>query len=1278
MRITDLSIDGFGKFNDFPIHDLEEGITVLHGKNEAGKSTLLSFIRRIFFDFPNKRSNHNQYTPFNGGLHGGRLLVNTTDGSSYTIERYLSKGFKLYLADGTVKGEAELRKILGSADKTVFENVYAFGLDELQDFDKLNGSSISGKLYSAGTGIGATSIPEINYFFDDKKKTLFKPSGRKPPINTLFSTIKTLEQQIKEIEDGQHAYDLLHSDIRKKEKEITDLKDEKSARLKEQEHIKGLLSVWDDWVDLQIHSNKLEELPVIDSFPENGLNRYNSLKEKIQVLDENIDDLKSSIERNSEEQSSIGIDELLLAQKDIIFELGNGIEKYNAERDELPKLNSSLKEEKKRLETKLDELGPDWDEDKLNNFDRSIPAIDAVRKRHGELQIIDGEIRELCHRIEFVKDSISSKSQGPENISGALLGQRPSILKMADQVAVYNENIDRVSSDKIKLDKKKEELTQVLQDIGKEWDENMLESFDLSRSAKVRIKVLASALEDTESNIRNLETRLELITDEIKRIEHSINGIDSKISAIDVQLPENMNREIVALLKGLRASYPSLKEKEMELRSLERDEKVFSMLKQTPVTNGQRMPMWPAGTFGIMGIVALATGYFYDNMQGGIIACVGLLAIAVIYSVSAKSSSKNSKLPVHNTGSAQSGNAKEQIEKDILSLREKMIKDATSCGFEDIPEISVIEDRYDELKEYALGLKSASELKLQRKELEKERDESKEKHTQLENKLQEKIFAYQKAESEWKEWLISYNLDVDIEPENMHDKLALIKEAKDKKAFIEELNSQILSFELSITEFEEDSKKLFEMCNYDASEHSLDMAIIKLRDEVDAEYAESVKADQVKRDCVDLEKQLEVLDADLKEKKAERDLVLEKWLEWLAKYDLSSEMTTESIIDIFAGIKSCYEIQDKIGELTEKIGICGRSIEIYENRIKSVLDACEKKSKGLGSDTELEILRGDLEKTLSKKNQLDNLALENTRLLLSLREAEDKLSGCSGDMTALLHEANADSEEDFVKNAKIWEEIVQARNGYEIAESHLRKISGNNEDHLNIIDELKSSKPEMLKTQETEIAERLSAIESALESLNDEKGSIRNQIRQLEGDNEGSKLRLELETLKEELNEKSREWATYSIAQYILSKAMDKYEKERQPAVITEAQKFFSNITGGKYERIYSPLDSSDIFVEDMSGKRKNIAELSRGTAEQLYLALRFGFIKELGKHSEPLPIIFDDILVNFDPVRSRNAISSIHELSLSNQVLYFTCHPGTVDMFKSIVPDVGVIELDM
>ena len=40
---------------------------------------------------------------------------------------------------------------------------------------------------------------------------------------------------------------------------------------------------------------------------------------------------------------------------------------------------------------------------------------------------------------------------------------------------------------------------------------------------------------------------------------------------------------------------------------------------------------------------------------------------------------------------------------------------------------------------------------------------------------------------------------------------------------------------------------------------------------------------------------------------------------------------------------------------------------------------------------------------------------------------------------------------------------------------------------------------------------------------------------------------------------------------------------------------------------------------------------MSRGTREQLYLAMRFGLIEEYEARSEPLPIIMDDVFVNFD-----------------------------------------------
>jgi len=85
---------------------------------------------------------------------------------------------------------------------------------------------------------------------------------------------------------------------------------------------------------------------------------------------------------------------------------------------------------------------------------------------------------------------------------------------------------------------------------------------------------------------------------------------------------------------------------------------------------------------------------------------------------------------------------------------------------------------------------------------------------------------------------------------------------------------------------------------------------------------------------------------------------------------------------------------------------------------------------------------------------------------------------------------------------------------------------------------------------------------------------------------------------------------------------------------------------------------------------------LSRGTAEQLYLALRFGYIRDYAASSLPVPVIFDDILVNFDPERRKNACQAIANLAETCQVLYFTCHPQTVGDLTGAVPDAVVMDI--
>ncbi|MFW6151316.1 MAG: ATP-binding protein, partial [Chloroflexota bacterium] len=152
---------------------------------------------------------------------------------------------------------------------------------------------------------------------------------------------------------------------------------------------------------------------------------------------------------------------------------------------------------------------------------------------------------------------------------------------------------------------------------------------------------------------------------------------------------------------------------------------------------------------------------------------------------------------------------------------------------------------------------------------------------------------------------------------------------------------------------------------------------------------------------------------------------------------------------------------------------------------------------------------------------------------------------------------------------------------------------------------------------------------------------------------------------KQQLQDCYRDWARLQIPLYALDKAISRYETTRQPRVIRAAEDVFTRITGGVYTAIIKPIDSDTLQVRDTRGLSKDVTEMSRGTKEQLYLAMRLGLIKEYEQRSEPMPVVMDDILVNFDDERAPLAVKALAEFARDRQVIVLTCHKNTLGLYK-------------
>ena len=67
-----------------------------------------------------------------------------------------------------------------------------------------------------------------------------------------------------------------------------------------------------------------------------------------------------------------------------------------------------------------------------------------------------------------------------------------------------------------------------------------------------------------------------------------------------------------------------------------------------------------------------------------------------------------------------------------------------------------------------------------------------------------------------------------------------------------------------------------------------------------------------------------------------------------------------------------------------------------------------------------------------------------------------------------------------------------------------------------------------------------------------------------------------------------------------------------------------------------------------------------------------------MGEETERLPVVIDEVLVNFDRERARCAAAAFVEISRTNQVLVLTCHQWMVDLFREAAPDAAFVDLSV
>lgn len=313
MNIKSLEIYGYGRLQQRK-YQLNRSFTQIYGENETGKSTMQLFIHSILFGFP--AADEPKLLPRFSTTYGGHLLIDM-DGDELFIERVhrQSKEELTVRFNDQPKDESWLKQKLNFITKETYRQIFSFDVLSLQHVHQLTEDKLQNYLLQAGV-FGSAEYSSLEDKLSDEKVQLITDDHESGKLYDHVLELTSLEIQIREEEAKLEQYDIHESRAYQLKGKIDLLKThiEQLTAIQQRKQKEMMFHAdMKEWKQLE-HQLNIE--PIV--FPDNGIERYESLKRQSYNTDRDIMLRREKVDQLTKEMANIELmsdDDYHLAQK---------------------------------------------------------------------------------------------------------------------------------------------------------------------------------------------------------------------------------------------------------------------------------------------------------------------------------------------------------------------------------------------------------------------------------------------------------------------------------------------------------------------------------------------------------------------------------------------------------------------------------------------------------------------------------------------------------------------------------------------------------------------------------------------------------------------------------------------------------------------------------------------------------------------------------------------------------------------------------------------------
>jgi uncharacterized protein YhaN len=1122
MKVRDIQIDGFGVWSGLSVDSLPEGMTVFYGPNEAGKTTLMQFLRTMLYGFTAERRQR-YLPPVFGGKPGGAMRV-TGPGGGYEIARRATLNdpsiigqLTVTSSDGVTQGQHRLTTLLGSVDESIFTNVFAIGLRELQELSTLDDTAAADELYKLSSGLDRVSLVDVMRQLRGARGELISTDAQTGQISSMMMRREKLREEIEQQTIRGRRWGELATHRRNQQTEIDELKQRIGQWHLEAKTVETSLQVREPWLARQTTRNKIKALNARTDIPDDSIT-------KLRDIQDQIEDKKRQILSVREERKNLRLQAKRMPLSKGILTLGAKIEAANEQgpwisglQMQIQRLQSELEQTKEQLVEDAKRLGlSEQDQQALFEDKRLANLPDLSRQAISQLAGPARDVRVFQTRLKQAKEQgIADK-------------------KEADRLAA--------------------ELDGFLAIRG---------HGDLQAAHRSSNEMLA-----TLRKVQMLDERIEKLRRHRKEIEEQAVEVETdEVFPID-----DWWRLLISYAPGFLCTVFGISNFFGWSLTGPKDPIVGS--------DGQVVP--PSS--------------INQQTVGFLLILVGVMLLGFTY-YRWKSMEQDSQ------DELESCDAK--LEAADLQLQ-KTVKERNGL-LDDLPEYAGtleqrIRDSEGELTHCESHLPVFHNLQAAQQRYETARRNYADSAKGLKN-----------ARTSWKKTLSQLGLAASLSPKSIRVLAegyeSLTTTRRRLKALEDELGQRKIELSTGLQRIE-------------ALSLQLKVAIEESRDGGES----SKKVSMLDRQT---EQARDVRQSDAKRQDDRRD----------RDRDRRDQRNRDEQLSLRAASAAASgEVLDgplvKLQELTNTLAQHKQYI-VERKQLKSQDEELAKKQKGFQRSMDKWVR--------ARQAHLADLGVENQTQL-------EELMSLKQQFLALEAEEN---------------ELSQ----------RIKSIVGGLVPYETVVRLLESTTGSELEKRWDTLGQRVQQAEERIAVLLQRQGETSQEMKTLASDRRLSEAKLELASLEKQIAACADHWRTLGATSAMLEKVCEVYETERQPETLREASAFLKQLTDGKYVRVWTPLGKNALRIDNDKNQSLPLEVLSRGTREAVFIALRLSLAAAYSRRGVTLPLVLDDVLVNFDTIRAKSAAKVLQDFAaLGHQVVMFTCHEHIMRMFHDIHVQVRVL----